>query len=584
MIPAQFIEELKYRSEIESVVSRYVNLKKQGRGFVGLCPFHSEKTPSFHVNANDQYFYCFGCGAGGDVVTFIRRIENLDYVEAVRFLAQQAGMALPEDSDGGEAAKLRARLLEANRTAARLFHEALIAPSGEKAMRYLSGRGLDERMIRRFGIGYAPDSWDMLTNALTARGFTREELETAYLSAKSKKNTYYDRFRDRIMFPIIDVRGNVIAFGGRAMGDVRPKYLNTSDTPVFKKSRNLFALNFAKNTKRASLILTEGYMDAIALYRAGLDNAVATLGTALTPEQARLIARHVPEALIAYDSDEAGRNATRRATGLLEEAGLKVRVLRIPDAKDPDEYITKFGAQRFGLLIDGAMNAAEDEIEQLKSKFDLTAPDGRLGFLNEFARLASNMQNPVEREIYISGAAQSAGVSVQSLTQQVQSLIERRRRGEAKKQRRELKVSPSLDPNAKPAEQRMLSASAKAQEMLIVSLIRNPGLYEEISQKLTGEDFDAPMNRNLYLAVCERLATGEAADLIFLSSVLEPEAMGRLSGLMEGAAGIPVTRAQALDCIATIQRRKSEITADEIRSMDDEDLRGYISSLAPKKK
>ena len=337
MISELFLQELKSYSDIEQVVSSYVHLKRRGRVATGLCPFHSEKTPSFTVYPDNQSFYCFGCGAGGDVITFIRRIENLEYVEAVRFLAQRAGMAMPEDTRDDGMARLKARVLELNRTLARFYHSCLRGPQGKPGLDYLHGRGLTNQTIIRFGLGYAPDSWDAACKYLRSRGFTDDEMVSAAVAARGKSGGLYDSFRNRAMFPIIDLRGNVIGFGGRVMGDAKgPKYLNSSDTPVFKKSRNLFALNFAKASKREGLILCEGYMDVIAMHQAGFDNAVATLGTALTSEQSRLIAQYAQGVTLSYDSDGAGQAATRRAVGLLGEVGVKIKVLSITGAKDPD--------------------------------------------------------------------------------------------------------------------------------------------------------------------------------------------------------------------------------------------------------
>ena len=310
MLSESFISELKARNDIEEVISSYVNVKRRGRNLVGLCPFHSEKTPSFTVYPDSQSFYCFGCGAGGDVVTFVKKIENLDYIEAVKSLAQRAGLAMPEDGYDDSYAKLKTRVLEINRETARFYHQCLISPVGKKALEYLRGRGLSDNTIRRFGLGFAPESWDAVIKHLRGKGFTFDEMAAAAVAVKSARGSYYDQFRGRVIFPIIDIRGNVIAFGGRLMDGQGPKYLNSPDTPVFKKSRNLFALNYAKSSKESALILAEGYMDVVALHQAGFTNAVATLGTALTAEQARMISQYAAEVVIAYDSDGAGQKAT----------------------------------------------------------------------------------------------------------------------------------------------------------------------------------------------------------------------------------------------------------------------------------
>ncbi|MGN0568299.1 MAG: DNA primase, partial [Acutalibacteraceae bacterium] len=380
-----FLEELRSRVDIESVISPYVNLRRRGKNLVGLCPFHNEKTPSFTVYPENDSFYCFGCGVGGDVITFVRRIENLDYLEAVKMLADRAGMALPEDGFDDSMAKQRTAVLEANRAAAKFFHAELMSERGREALDYFLGRGLTIETIRHFGLGYAPDGWRALKNHLNQKGFDDTLLESANLLRRSEKNgkvNYYDNFRNRIMFPIIDPRGNVIAFGGRVMDDSKPKYINTSDTLVYKKSNGVFALNFAKNGNDGKLIVAEGYMDVIALHQAGFTNAVACLGTALTKEQANLLSRYAKEVLISYDSDEAGQKATARAINIFSSTGLEVRVLRLSGGKDPDEIIRKYGAQRFRDIIEGAANDTEYRILRAREGIDISSDDGNLKFLS----------------------------------------------------------------------------------------------------------------------------------------------------------------------------------------------------------
>ena len=363
MLPESFLNELKYRTDIEQVISRYVQLRRRGRNLTGLCPFHAEKTPSFTVYPDTQSFYCFGCGAGGDAITFIKRMENLEYMEAVRTLAERVGLEVPEGTADDGSRQRKARILELNRAAARHFHKNLMSDIGREARAYLVGRGLSKSTVVGFGIGFAPESWNDLRDHLRGQGFSDEEMISAALVSPGKNGGCYDAFRNRIIFPIIDLRGGVIAFGGRNLGEQGPKYLNSGDTPVFKKSRNLFALGFAKNTKRPEMILCEGYMDVVALHQGGFDNAVATLGTALTPEQARLISGYTGTVVLSYDSDGPGQKATGRAISIFEDTGVKVRVLSIPDAKDPDEFIKKFGPERFELLLEGSAGAVDFEVE-----------------------------------------------------------------------------------------------------------------------------------------------------------------------------------------------------------------------------
>lgn len=353
MISSAIIEEIKYRNDIEDVISQYVTLKRAGSNMNGLCPFHSEKTPSFTIFKASHSFYCFGCGAGGDVITFIMKIENLDYIGALEFLAKRVGINIPADNKEPERGIKKSRIIEMNRAAAKFFHEQL--KESREAQSYLERRQLPMSLIKHFGIGYAPNEFGRLTDHMHSLGFTDEELITGFLCGKSQKTgRAYDYFRGRIMFPILDVSGDVIAFGGRVIDDTMPKYLNSSDTPAFKKSRNLFALNFAKNSCSEQIILCEGYMDVIALHGAGFSNAVATLGTALTAEQARLIKRYSKSVIISYDSDEAGQRAANRAFMLLGEAGLQTKILKMENAKDPDEFIKKFGAVRFRQIIDNS--------------------------------------------------------------------------------------------------------------------------------------------------------------------------------------------------------------------------------------
>ena len=388
MLPESFIQELKYRNDIESVVSSYVQLKHSGKTFSGLCPFHSEKGPSFHVYPDTQSFFCFGCRAAGDVISFIQRIENLEYKEALQFLAKRAGMAMPDEVENDSLSRLKTRIREINRETARIFHQNLNSPAGRDGLNYLRSRGLSDRIIRRFGLGYSLGEWDRLYKALSAKGYSDEELIAAEVVKKRKQgNSFYDVFRGRVMFPILDLSGNVIGFGGREIGGGGPKYLNSADTPIFKKSRNLFALNFAKNSKEKGMILAEGYMDVIALHQAGFDNAVATLGTSLTTDKCNLIARYTDLVSLSYDSDGPGQNATNRAIDLLKKNDVKIKVIHIPNAKDPDEFIKKFGAQRFRLLLEGSANSTEFTISSICQNYDLDTDDGKVNCLNKLAEL-----------------------------------------------------------------------------------------------------------------------------------------------------------------------------------------------------
>ena len=585
MIPESFIEELKYRSDIEQIVSPYVRLKRSGRNLTGLCPFHSEKSPSFVVYPENQSFYCFGCGAGGDIITFVRQIEHLEYVEALRFLAEKAGMTLPEDARDDETARVRLRVLELNREAARFFHSVLISPAGKPGLDYLRGRGLAGKTIRRFGLGYAPGDWSALLDHLREKGFSEQEMLLAAVVSKGRNGGVYDTFRGRVIFPIIDLRGGVIGFGGRILGEDGPKYLNSADTPVFKKSRGLFAMNIAKATKENRLILAEGYMDVIAIHQAGFDNAVATLGTALTPEQARLISQYAGEVIIAYDSDGPGQKATMRATGLLGQTGVKIRVLAIKDAKDPDEYIKKFGATRFKMLLDASANSTEFEILRIRQKYDLSTDDGKVGFLREFAAAMAALPDRLEADVYIGRIAAELTVSRSALTEQVAALRKKNFRAREKKERRDLKIYSEAVPNQPRDPQRSKYLRyALAEDKLIALLMKNPDYGAEICEKITPGEFVTDANREIFSVIANRISQSLPVDLMSLSSSLPMEAMGRLSYLLASSEARTYTIEEANDYIDVILSFRQTKTGDEVGCMPEDELLEYIQKLASKKK
>lgn len=585
MLPDSFMQELKYRSDIEQVVGGYVNLRRRGRTLSGLCPFHSEKSPSFTVYPENQSFYCFGCGAGGDVITFVRRIENLDYMEAVRFLAQKAGMAVPETGEDDRAGRLKKRILEANREAARCFHHTLMSEEGRPCRAYLIGRGLTKETIVRFGIGYAAEGWDNLLRTLTEKGFTREELKEAHLITEGQRGGCYDTFRNRAIFPIIDLRGNVIAFGGRNLGEKGPKYLNSSDTPVFKKSKNLFALNFAKNSERKSLILCEGYMDVVSMHQAGFTNAVATLGTALTEEQARLISQYTDEVILSYDSDGPGQAATRRATGLLEAVGMKIKVLSIPDAKDPDEFIKKFGAERFELLLEGSSSATDFQIARLKAENDTTTAEGRVSFLKKFAELLAGMSSPIEREVYLAKICRELEVDKAAVTAQVEREIKRRAGARRKKEAQEL-LSGTANRQGIPREEELLRRQhpkqVQAEEQILQYLLRNPDRWQAVSEKLPSELFVTESNRSIYTVLLRRCVQSQPIDLGTLSGELDEIASGRLAGWAAKNAA-PVSAEVAEDCIRCLLELPKSKTKEEISALSNEEMRQMIAELRSKK-
>lgn len=578
MIPDSFIEELKYASDIERTISSYITLKRKGRNLSGLCPFHSEKTPSFTVYPDNQSYYCFGCGNGGDVITFIRQIESLEYVEALRFLAQKAGLTVPEDAGSNEAARLKARILELNREAARFFHTCLIGATGKTALQYLLDRGLDGKTIKKFGLGYAPDGWDGLRNHLRDKGYSQEEMLAATVVSKGRGDSCYDMFRARVMFPIIDLRGNVIGFGGRIMGDAKgPKYLNSADTAVFKKSRNLFALNFAKSTKADTLVLGEGYMDVIAMHQAGFDNAVATLGTSLTEEQARLISQYTKKVSIAYDSDVAGQAATKRAINLFQQTDVAVNVLEIKDAKDPDEYIKKFGATRFGNLVSSGKGAIHFEIDKLKAQFDLDDSQGKVAFLSSFCKLMASIQDELSRDVYIGEVARELEVGKDRLVAATEGLRKKKAQADRKKDAHNLRAYAQDNAGIRGSARNEANlAVLVAEEKLISMLIKNPDYYDSMRQKVLPEDFVHEDCRQIWTVLADRLHQNQPIEMIYLSAQLSPQLMAKLSKLETAARGIQFYPQQADEYIAVLKTQNTAKSAQEMTQMSPEQLQEYL--------
>ena len=533
MLPELFIQQLKQSCDMERIVSGYLPLKKKGRYLVGLCPFHSEKSPSFYVYPQNQSFYCFGCGAGGDVITFIRRIENLEYMEAVKLLADRCGLELPMDSDQSDArSMLKKRVLEINRESARFFHSCLMSEQGRQAYEYLISRGRDRKTIRHFGLGYAPAGWDGLLNHLRAKGFSDNDMLEANVVTKGKYGPH-DRFSNRVIFPIIDLRGNVVAFGGRALDDKGAKYLNSSDTPVFKKSKTLFALNFAKTSKRPGLILAEGYMDVIAIHQAGFDNAVATLGTALTEEQARLISQYAERVVLAYDSDGPGQAATKRAMNIFDEVGVKVSVLSMTGAKDPDEFIKKYGTERFAMLLDNSRNPVEFELSKLRTTYDTAQADGKVGYLKEACKLFAGIRNPVEREVYITQTANELAISPQAIKAQIENLDKRESYRQRKQQRADTNIYIGRMAAAKDDLQRRTNLRyAMAEEGVLRLLLKDESVFPE-EAPLRQEEFSSPLLGRVFDRLWQLRQEGRPLSVAGLSGELSGEEMSHLTGVLQ---------------------------------------------------
>lgn len=570
-----FLEQLRANTDIESVISPYVNLRRRGKNLVGLCPFHNEKTPSFTVYPENGSFYCFGCGVGGDVITFVRRMENLDYMEAVKQLADRAGMALPEDGYDDTLAKKRTAVLAANRAAAKFFHSQLFTDRGRHALNYFLDRGLTMETIRHFGLGFAPDDWRALKNHLNEQGFDDILLESANLLRRSDKNgkvSYYDNFRNRVMFPIIDPRGNVIAFGGRVLDDSKPKYINTSDTLVYKKSNGVFALNFAKNGNDGKLIIAEGYMDVIALHQAGFTNAVACLGTALTKEQANLLSRYADEIILSYDADEAGQKATARALGIFGTTGMEIKVLRLTGGKDPDEIIKKYGAQRFRDIINGAANDTEYRLLRARQGIDLSTDDGKVKYLSAATEVLAGIPRPVEVDVYASRLANELGVDKLAIESQVKYKREglrKRRMAQREQDQKRLLINGQ---NTKNPERSQHLRAAKAEETLIASLMRNPDFYNKLKDELSADYFVTALNRRIFSVILSRLDEGGNTEPYFLSSEFTPDEMDEVERIFRSAAQLSNTVEECVDCIKILKEEKNKPESIKASDLSDDDF------------
>lgn len=541
-----FLDELTARTDIVELVSHYVSLKRQGANYFGLCPFHNEKSPSFSVSPDKQIYHCFGCGAGGGVINFVMRAEGLEFRDAVQFLADRCGLKVPQDKADPRAARRRERLLALMRDTARFYYDTLWMPEYTPMQRYFAGRGLTRKTMNRFGLGYAPDSFHATMDAMQKKGYTKEELVDAGLAVRSEKGAIYDKFRGRVMFPIIDVRGQVIAFGGRVMDDSKPKYLNSPDTRIFHKGRNLFALNLAKKTHKDYFILAEGYMDVIALHQAGFDSAVASLGTALTDEQARLIARYTKKVIISYDADGAGQAAAQRAIDILKKADLQVNVLRIPGAKDPDEFIKAKGAEAFRRLIEHSEGHNAYRLEQIAAQFDLTEDDQRIAFVQQAARMLAGISRDVEREVYLGRAAKMAGVTVSAMEVEVKRAMGQRQRRVRSAEHRAIR---SVVQNAQPKDRALHYPDMKAgraEEGILGLIFADPALLGPLAERLRPEDFTAPVLAKIYARALELDRQGAPVAVSGYEGYLDDGELALLSGILSRPPVLE-RRQQALD-------------------------------------
>ncbi|MBR3778750.1 MAG: DNA primase [Clostridia bacterium] len=582
-LPDSFIQELLSKNDIESVASSYVAFKRRGRNLVGLCPFHGEKTASFNLYPETNSFYCFGCGAGGDVITFIKRIENLDYIDAVKFLADRSGVKMPEQThENDQISRLRLRILEANREAARIFHAALYRPEGKVALDYYHSRGYTDATIKHFGLGFAPAEWDYLLKALRQKGFKDDELIAAFLAARGRNGGTYDVFRNRVMIPIIDIRGNVVGFGGRVLDDSKPKYINTESTLAFSKSRNLFALNFAKNAGR-ELNLCEGYMDVIAMHQAGFTNTVAALGTSFPEEQMQLIARYADRINLIFDADGAGQKATRRAIDNLRKTGLDVRVVTIPNGKDPDEFIKNNGAAAFKLLLDRAANAVEHRLLELGKNHNLQTSEGKLAYYHEAAKLLAVLDSPVERDLYAGRLSEILSVSKEAILQEIDSVRQKKQRQEIKQQlpnliRQEKREMQSVNPDAVKFER-----AAAAEESLLGTLILHPDYIRQVRATLPAEQMMTEFNRGLYQRLLDRDRQGLLVELAFLAADYDEAGMAYIARMVRDVGDRIVNPEEVARCAAVIREEYALRHMNDPSSASDEDIQAMMEALRKRK-
>ncbi len=580
-LPESFIRELISRNDIESVASSYVNFKRRGKNLVGLCPFHGEKTPSFNLYPETESFYCFGCGAGGDVITFIKRIENLDYIDAVKFLANRSGMQMPEETRDDRTSQLRMRILEANREAAKFFHAQLTTPVGRIALDYYRKRGYTDATIRHFGLGYAPNEWDALGKHLRSKGFKDEELQAAFLTRRGKNGGSYDLFRGRIMIPIIDIRGAVVGFGGRVLDDSKPKYINTENTLAYNKSNNLFALNFAKSAGR-ELILCEGYMDVIAMHQAGFTNAVAALGTAFPQEQVRLITRYADKVNLIFDADEAGQKATKRALEALRPTGIDIKVITIPDGKDPDEFIRKNGASKFRLLMERSSNAMEYRLMTLASGYDLSTDSGKVRFLDEAAALLAGC-GEIERDVYAGRLSRELDVSKEAILEKTKKVSRRKERAEEKQElsramKQDLTALRKVNPDAE-----KYPRAAQAEEALIGALILHPDFIPKALSVLPADKMVTAFNARVYSYLADRKAAGLLIELPFFSADFEDAQMAYIARAVETANKSAFTWEDTQRYIDIILEESALRGLGDPKSLNNEDIQDILALIRERK-
>ena len=569
-----FLQELRLKTDVVDLISSYVSLKKRGNTYVGLCPFHNEKTPSFTVYENTQSFYCFGCGAGGDGVSFMRKIENLDYIDAVKVLAQRAGMQMPDDGYDDSLSKKRRTILEINRETARFYHNYMMSEQGKVGLQYFLNRGLSQKTIRHFGLGYAPNKWDELLKHLKSKGYNVSDMLAAGVVRKGEKG-YYDYFRNRVMTPIIDVRGNFIAFGGRVLDDSKPKYINTSDTLVYKKTNEVFGLNYAKDSGKDSLILCEGYMDVIAMHQAGFTNAVAGCGTALTNEQVRLLSRYAKEIILVYDNDEAGQKALNKAISLFDQVDIKISIPTLSGGKDPDEIIKNLGRARFADMLENSSNEVEFAIMKLRRGFNLQTTQGKSQFASEAVKILANA-TPIEQDLYLSRLADELGIEKRAFQAQLVEYSTRMAKGIKKREYNKI-IDDDLRKTRKESfEADTSTVSLKAQARVIGLLMTYPDFYS-LCKDLNPDEFTAGFYKKAYETVTQRIRDNLSLELIVFNEVFTDDEMGKFTHLVSVSQNSSNPKKEFTDCINVIDNEYKKQNSKSTSEMNDDDFRNFFS-------
>ena len=580
-----FLIRIKESNDIYDIISSYVPLKKTGSDYVCNCPFHSEKTPSCHIYMSTQSFFCFGCGAAGDVINFIRLYEHLDYVESVKYLAQRAGIPLPEDG-GDDGARKRSRTLEMNREAGRFYHKLLYSPAGKEGLDYFYSRGLTDHTIKLFGLGFAPDGWDTLKKHMNALGFSDEEMyEASLLNKSSKNNRYFDFFKHRVMFPFFDVRGNIVGFSGRIItADDDRKYLNTRESIVYNKSTFLYSLNYAKNSDEKTMIICEGNLDVIAMHQAGFRNSVATCGTAMTDSHARTIANlGFNKAVLAFDSDNAGQKATARAMNVLDKVGIATNILSINGAKDPDEYIKLFGKEAFQLLIDGSQSGIDYELTKLRMSVDMSSPEGKSAYLKKAVEFISNISNSIDRAVYISTIAQQCDINRANVDAAVDQIIRRRYKQQQKDRRQTIINGPKTRDKINPESNRY-PLEVRAERGIIAFLLHSPDYLKRITDKLASDDFVTEFNRRLFIDLSAMISCGLTNDISLLAQRYTAEETSEIYKIIHENNEFPYSVDRLNDLISVLVTHRDKKNEKSISDMSSDELRKYADSIKNKRK